>query len=196
MDRQRGETLEEALHTSRATGHEAAPHYSSRAADDHVSAFAQTGAWDPNMEDSKLKEVSVTEHDVERELKYEQDVGEDSPYPEVRAAVDNTDDMSVPANTLRAWFLGLIFVTIGSGLNVFFSLRDPNISIGPLVVQLCSYPVGKFMELVLPRRVFSLFGLKFSLNPGPFNKKEHTLITVMANVAFAAGQPGEFSCRD
>jgi hypothetical protein len=195
MDRQRGETLQEALHASRATGHEAAPHYASRTTDDDVGTFAQTSAWDPNMDDSKLKEVSLTENDLEKELKYEQDLGENSPYPEVRAAVDNTDDISMPANTLRAWFLGLLFVTLGSGLNIFFSLRDPNISVGPLVVQLCAYPVGKLMEFVLPRRVFNLFGLKFSLNPGPFNRKEHALITIMANVAFANGQTGGFSCR-
>lgn len=38
------------------------------------------------------------------------------------------------------------------------------------------------MEYVLPRTRFRTFGYVWSLNPGPFNIKEHTVITVMANV--------------
>ena len=34
---------------------------------------------------------------------------DDSPYPEVRSAVANTDDPHIPCNTIRAWVLGLIF---------------------------------------------------------------------------------------
>jgi len=45
-------------------------------------------------------------------------------------------------------------------------------------------PVGKFMAKVLPDKRFRLMGKEHSLNPGPFNKKEHMLITIMANVAF------------
>jgi OPT family oligopeptide transporter len=37
------------------------------------------------------------------------------------------------------------------------------------------------MARVLPTRTFSIFGFKFSFNPGPFNFKEHVLITIMAN---------------
>lgn len=39
----------------------------------------------------------------------------------------------------------------------------------------------------MPTRQFKLFGMPFSLNPGPFNMKEHTLIVVMANVNVAGG---------
>ena len=42
------------------------------------------------------------------------------------------------------------------------------------------------MARVIPKVTFTLFGRKFSLNPGPFNKKEHALITIMANVSFGA----------
>jgi hypothetical protein len=34
----------------------------------------------------------------------------------------------------------------------------------------------------LPTRKFVLFRYTFTLNPGPFNQKEHMLITVMANI--------------
>lgn len=37
---------------------------------------------------------------------------DDSPYPEVRSAVANTDDPSIPASTFRAWTLGLIWAII------------------------------------------------------------------------------------
>lgn len=50
-----------------------------------------------------------------------------------------------------------------------------------------SFPFGLAMAQYLPKKQFSFFGMKFSLNPGPFNKKEHALITIMANVSFAQG---------
>lgn len=59
---------------------------------------------------------------------------------------------------------------------------DPSVYISGLVAQLVSLPCGKFMEWVLPTTRFNTFGYVWSFNPGPFNIKEHTLITVMANV--------------
>lgn len=38
----------------------------------------------------------------------------------------------------------------------------------------------------LPKRKFKFFKWSWTLNPGPFNKKEHMLITIMANVSFTA----------
>ena len=38
----------------------------------------------------------------------------------------------------------------------------------------------------MPSRQFATFGLKWSLNPGPFNIKEHSIIVVMASVSFSA----------
>lgn len=43
------------------------------------------------------------------------------------------------------------------------------------VAQLLAWPFGKLFEKILPRG---------KLNPGPFNHKEHMLITIMATVAF------------
>jgi hypothetical protein len=39
---------------------------------------------------------------------------DDSPYPEVRAAVANTD-IDMPVNTLRAWVIGVIFAILVPG---------------------------------------------------------------------------------
>ncbi|KZS97226.1 OPT oligopeptide transporter [Sistotremastrum niveocremeum HHB9708] len=110
------------------------------------------------------------------------DLDDDSPYPEVRAAVPNTDDPSIPVNTFRVWFLGTIVTILLSGMNQFFGMRYPSVFITGLVAQLVSLPAGKFMEWALPTKVFNVGGVTFSFNPGPFNVKEHVLITVMANV--------------
>jgi hypothetical protein len=37
---------------------------------------------------------------------------DDSPYPEVRAAVANTDDPELPVSTVRSWVLGLIWAIV------------------------------------------------------------------------------------
>lgn len=49
-----------------------------------------------------------------------------------------------------------------------------------------SYPVGKFLAWVLPTKTFRLWKWDATLNPGPFNEKEHMLLTIMANVGLFA----------
>lgn len=65
----------------------------------------------------------------------------------MRAAVRNYDE-DVPANTIRAWIIGLIATTLVSAVNLLFSLRNPSISIYVYVVQLLAYPVGCGMARV------------------------------------------------
>ena len=36
----------------------------------------------------------------------------------------------------------------------------------------------------MPKKQFNTFGLRWSLNPAPFNVKEHSIIVVMASVSF------------
>lgn len=55
---------------------------------------------------------------------------DESPYPEVRSAVANTDDPEMPAGTLRAWFLGILWAILIPGLNQFFFFRYPNVTVG------------------------------------------------------------------
>lgn len=40
------------------------------------------------------------------------------------------------------------------------------------------YPIGCFWAKVVPTRVFNAFGVRWTLNTGPFTIKEHTVITV------------------
>ncbi|KAH9994472.1 OPT oligopeptide transporter [Russula vinacea] len=103
---------------------------------------------------------------------------DESPYPEVRSAVSNTDDMEMPADTLRSWTIGLFWAIFIPGLNQFFHFRYPSITIGSLVAQLLSFPLGCAWARTVP----GVRILGVSLNPGPFSLKEHVVITVMATV--------------
>ncbi|KAJ7128729.1 OPT oligopeptide transporter [Mycena epipterygia] len=103
---------------------------------------------------------------------------DDSPYPEVRSAVANTDDPSIPVGTLRAWTLGLIWAIIIPGLNQFFFFRYPAVTVTSIVAQLLTFPLGRAWARFFPN--ISLLGV--ALNPGPFSIKEHVLITIMAGV--------------
>ncbi|KAL6352776.1 hypothetical protein LRP88_13249 [Fusarium phalaenopsidis] len=109
-----------------------------------------------------------------------------SPYSEVRAVVDNRDDPSMPCSTIRAWFMGLIFSAAIAFVNGFFEMRQPPIGVSAMVPQLLAYPFGKFLEKTLPDVGFTAFGVRHSLNPGPFNRKEHMLITIMASISVGA----------
>jgi OPT family oligopeptide transporter len=51
-----------------------------------------------------------------------------------------------------------------------------------VIVQLTSLPLGKLFEKTLPKRDSVRVGYDWTFNPGPFNIKEHTVITVMGNV--------------
>lgn len=52
-----------------------------------------------------------------------------------------------------------------------------------LLALLLALPLGRALAFMLPSKRFSTFGLAWSLNPGPFNIKEHVVITVMAKIA-------------
>ena len=112
---------------------------------------------------------------------------EDSPYAEVRASVSNIDDPEMPTMTFRMWSLGLTLVFIGVSLNTFFTFRSPAPSLMSSLILLIAYPFGKALAFILPTRTWvfprHLGGGEFTLNPGPFNIKEHVLIYMMANVA-------------
>jgi len=107
-----------------------------------------------------------------------------SPYSEVRAVVDNHDDVDIPCSTVRAWTIGIGFSILLGFINQLFSIRTPAITVSSNVAQLLSYPIAKAWEWALPDWGVTLFGSRISLNPGKFSKKEHMLITIMANVAY------------
>jgi hypothetical protein len=65
---------------------------------------------------------------------------DESPYPEVRAAVANTDDPTMPSSTFRAWVVGLIWAVLIPGVNQFFYFRFPSVYIS----QVCESFVTGF----------------------------------------------------
>ncbi|XP_057973518.1 oligopeptide transporter 4-like [Malania oleifera] len=119
-------------------------------------------------------------------------VGEDevSPIEQVQLTVLNTDDPSLPVWTFRMWFLGVISCALLSFLNSFFAYRTEPLVVSMISVQVATLPIGRFMAQVLPMTKFRLPGFgsrEFSLNPGPFNIKEHVLISIFANAGSAFG---------
>ncbi|KAG0047440.1 hypothetical protein BGZ90_007885, partial [Linnemannia elongata] len=99
---------------------------------------------------------------------------ENSPIPEVAAIVSNKDEPNLPVMTFRFWVMAVLFSCLLSFFNQFFWFRSNPMTLSTLVIQLISYPFGKFMARVLPSG---------PLNPGPFNIKEHVLIALTANCA-------------
>ncbi|KAL7154836.1 hypothetical protein ABFS83_03G030300 [Erythranthe nasuta] len=119
------------------------------------------------------------------------DPGEEvSPIEQVRLTVPNGDDPTLPVWTFRMWFLGLLSCILLSFLNTFFSYRTEPLTVTMISVQVATLPIGRFMANVLPTTKFTVpgFGSRlFSLNPGPFNMKEHVLISIFANAGSAFG---------
>ncbi|KAK8091468.1 OPT oligopeptide transporter protein-domain-containing protein [Apiospora hydei] len=135
-----------------------------------------------------LRNDAIFQHpEQHEELVYEMKleaalITNNSPYAEVRSVVSNRDDPEMPCGTIRAWVIGLCFAAVLGFINQFFSVRQPAIQLMANVAQLLSFPLGKAWERFMPHA--TVFGLP--LNPGHFSKKEHMLITIMANVGYQA----------
>lgn len=83
---------------------------------------------------------------------------DESPYPEVRAAVSNTDDMEMPVDTFRAWAIGLLWAILIPGLNQFLFFRYPTITIGPVRLVLFIFLRWKRpLHVGVPTREVSTF---------------------------------------
>ncbi|KAJ1916913.1 hypothetical protein H4219_003495 [Mycoemilia scoparia] len=107
----------------------------------------------------------------------------------VKCFVPETDDPNLPSLTFRVWALGIMFTVVLSIVNQFYWFRDLPVVLNIVVVQILAYPFGKALEIILPQREFTLslwrnsdrLRWTFTLNPGKFNVKEHTLIVAFAN---------------
>lgn len=85
---------------------------------------------------------------------------------------------SEPILTFRFWVLSTFWVLVGCALSTFYFFKPYYNSITSYAVQLLSWGMGDAMARYLPTRQFSFFGWKWSMNPGPWNAKEHALIVV------------------
>lgn len=104
-------------------------------------------------------------------------------YREVRSVTQPYDDPSIPCETFRVYFIGLLWTVIGTFINQYFSQRQPAIDLGSAVVQLLIFPCGKFLEWALPAWDIKIWKWKFSLNPGPWSSKEQMLATLTYSVS-------------
>ncbi|KAG6467920.1 hypothetical protein ZIOFF_072485 [Zingiber officinale] len=122
---------------------------------------------------------------------YEVEIKDDSPIEQVRMTVPTTDDPSLPCLTIRTWILGVFSCVLLSFVNQFFSYRTNQLSISSVCVQILALPIGRWMARVLPPAIIRipLLNWSFSLNPGPFNMKEHVLLTIIAS----AGAGGDYA---
>lgn len=154
----------------------------------HIKNIKEQHRWDPNLPTDVYNEIDEALHTTDEHTRVEvaDELLENSPYPEVRAAVPNYDEGG-HSNTFRAWTIGLVLATIGSGLNMLFSMRAPYIVIPSYVAQVVAYPLGLAWERWMPAWEFTFFGIKCNLNPGPFSKKEHAISVIMANASFNGG---------
>lgn len=97
----------------------------------------------------------------------------------VRASVPSGDDITMPVNTLRVWFLGLV---AANGFAVLFCSFfnwgwNTRLITSAVIAQIFCWPSGMLMALIpYP----SHWPLAWFINPGPFNIKEHALICIMA----------------
>ncbi|XP_042426388.1 oligopeptide transporter 7-like isoform X1 [Zingiber officinale] len=107
---------------------------------------------------------------------------ENSPVEQVALTVPVEDDPSTPALTFRMWVLGTASCVLLSFLNQFFWYRKEPLSITAISAQIAVVPLGHLMAATITDRVFFRESRwEFTLNPGPFNIKEHVLITIFAN---------------
>ncbi|KAH8928939.1 OPT superfamily oligopeptide transporter [Atractiella rhizophila] len=114
----------------------------------------------------------------------------------VKEAVPLDDDPSLPCLTFRTFSLGCILCTIGSAISQLFYFKSNAPSFSAFFIILISYIIGKWMAKILPTRIIKIslgpLGIfRFSLNPGPFNKKEHLLIGVIASSGSSSAYAGD-----
>ncbi|BBN06365.1 hypothetical protein MPTK1_3g20520 [Marchantia polymorpha subsp. ruderalis] len=108
----------------------------------------------------------------------------DSPIEEVNLTVPTTDTPDMRMLTVRTWVIGLLICGFLAFVNQFFWFRSSPITISALAGQIVSLYLGRMMATWLPDKKIG----PIELNPGPFNIKEHVLITVFAGCGSAFGR--------
>ncbi|CAI7638862.1 unnamed protein product [Penicillium manginii] len=137
------------------------------------------------MAEVKNIDINEKEKDLKESPLQSDNSDTDSEADVLRAAgIDLThDDNTENVLTLRMWVLAIGFCIIASGLNTLYTLRQPSLTISSNAILLLAYPLGKLWEKIVPAWNVPLGAWSFSLNPGHFSTKEHTLIYVMSNLS-------------
>ena len=137
----------------------------------------------------------------------EDDPADNSRYPQVRASVSATDNLSASISTPRMWTLSLLCALLGSGTNLFFSLRYPSVAITPVIALVVVHPLGLAWDKLFkrdgdPAEIYNRGSLQRSsdhglqattrkltrlrrwLAQGSWNEKEHACVYISSNVSF------------
>ncbi|KAF2208852.1 hypothetical protein CERZMDRAFT_122323 [Cercospora zeae-maydis SCOH1-5] len=104
----------------------------------------------------------------------------DYPVTMVARTVHLHNDPTEPIMTFRFWFLSTFWVIVGCGLSTVYYFKPYQQTISSYVIQLLAWAMGDAMARYLPKREISWFRgtFKWSMNPGPWNAKEHALVVV------------------
>ncbi|KAL8996998.1 MAG: hypothetical protein Q9188_006433 [Gyalolechia gomerana] len=132
---------------------------------------------------------------------------DNSRYPQVRASVSAKDDVTASIGTPRMWILSLLCAFLGSGTNLFFSLRYPSVAITPIIALVVVHPLGLAWDRLVKRdddpaeifqygqhvkqssdetskSVSTLVRVRRWLGQGKWNEKEHACVYISSNVSF------------
>ncbi|KAE8663397.1 Oligopeptide transporter 7 [Hibiscus syriacus] len=137
-----------------------------------LELLSEEDANHPSLFSSTEALASKSEPDIKEVQEEEED--ENSRVRQVALTVPTTDDPSLPVLTFRMWVLGTISCVLLSFLNQFFWYRTEPLTITAISAQIAVVPLGQLMAANITDRVFfegTRWG--FTLNPGPFNVKEH-----------------------
>ncbi|KAG0349228.1 hypothetical protein BG004_000452 [Podila humilis] len=133
--------------------------------------------------DDKIADEKATHLNDNVALEEEQ---ENSPIEAVRLVVPITDDPTLPIITFRFWVLSFLFTALGATIQQYYFFRSTSGAFSIFFVNLVTYSMGKSMARLLPTSKLTLFSQDFSLNPGPFNIKEHALIGIAVSTGAGA----------
>ncbi|KAG6527159.1 hypothetical protein ZIOFF_009253 [Zingiber officinale] len=109
---------------------------------------------------------------------------DDSPIEQVRLTVPSTDDPTLQVLTFRIWILGVPLCILQSALVRIATFRQQFIYISPVCIDFFLYGGCNLLARVLPNKVVTIPGTRwsFSLNPCPFNIKEHIAIFALGYI--------------
>ncbi|KAF7346573.1 hypothetical protein MSAN_01885400 [Mycena sanguinolenta] len=137
-----------------------------------MSATLTAGSIDKKL-DPVSEKVDVTE------VGEEENCGVIEKAEDVAIAILSTyDDPTLPCITFRSIFLGVGLSAFSSVLATIYTFKPQNASVSQLFCLIVAYVLGTAMHSTMPTH-----GLWRYFNPGPFNLKEHAVITIMSGTA-------------
>ncbi|KAG6527179.1 oligopeptide transporter 1-like isoform X2 [Zingiber officinale] len=116
-------------------------------------------------------------------------MADDSPIEQVRLTVPPMDDPTLQVLTFRTWLVGMPLCILQTVLLRIGLFRRQMISISSVCIDIILLIVGNLLAKVLPEKSVRIPGTRwsFSLNPCPFNIKEHVTTSILVNSISSPG---------